>query len=187
MLGWEPMTVFICYALETIVTGAFNIPKLISVIYYGKPAEENGTIGSLGLFSVPPFICSYYLLVYFQLAMFFGIIGVFDQWKVGVFGAIRIFMNDTSTFYALGAFFISNVYSFINDFLMPEVYTQRNPNEQFMEPFVRLAVIQLVVFIGSVIYVNTGNTISVLICLTVVKIIAEMILKDHKVTELIAW
>ncbi len=70
-LNWKPESVFICYALETIVVGGFNVFRMVAVYYYGLPPKPDET-GVTGLAMIPfllftiSFLCSYSLPFSFQ-------------------------------------------------------------------------------------------------------------------------
>src|ERR1039458_5462902 len=84
-LGWQPLYIFICYALETIVIGIFNIFKMLTVYRYGlpDPPEQRGT-GGLGM--IPFFIFHYFFFVFGQLTLFFSV-SAFKY--TGIFNAVQ--------------------------------------------------------------------------------------------------
>ena len=69
LLGWKPESVFICYALETIVVGIFNAFRMLAIHYNGMPLIEKAD--KLGLFLIPFFLFHFYTFVYIQLDIFF--------------------------------------------------------------------------------------------------------------------
>lgn len=184
-LDWQPLSIFVCYALETIVIGIFNVFKLVAVYYYGVRAEQ----GDMGLFSVVAFSSSYSLLVYVQLTCFFVVAGNLNGVKggFGILEGIDFFMDDETTYIALSAFVVSNAFSFVNDFILSEEYTRRNVNQQIAEPFPRVLIMQAIVFGGLIIFISLGNGMGIIIPLTILKIISEIILKNRKATEIIVW
>ena len=187
-LNWEPLTVFACYAFETIAIGFFNVFKLILVYYYGQPEQEGQGPGDLGLGTIPVFITSYGLLVYVQLMLFFSISGLVRQDSVEntMQYSIGLIMDNRTIYIALAIFFSSNGSVFIYDFILKRRYATRTMNEQMAEPFPRVLVSQLVVFIAIFLY-NMFGGIMILLCLTFFKIIFELFLKRHKAIEIFGW
>ncbi len=188
-LHWNPLTVFICYALETIVIGIFNAFKLTAVYYFGKEDEENTVIGGVG--AIPIFITSYGLLAYIHLVMFFALSGYQEQFagrKEGnVIVALNYFMDDRTTFLALGVFVVSNAYAFVNDFILTQKYVTISMNEQFTEPFPRVIISQLVVFGGMFLYLLFNESMVIVFVLTSLKIFFELYLRKHKAADIFGW
>jgi hypothetical protein len=190
-LHWEPLTVFICYALETIVIGAFNTFKLTAVYYFGKQDKNNELIFA-GFGAIPVFITSYGFLAYLQLMMFFGLssYGNFahlNNLSVNIVSGIRYFMDDHTTFLALGVFIVSNGYSFVNDFILTQKYTANNMYEQFYEPFPRVVISQCVVFGGMFLYQAFNESMFVIFTLTTLKIYFELYFREHKLSDISQW
>jgi hypothetical protein len=180
---WEAVSVFICYALETIVVGVFNVFRLTAVYYYGLPQQSDES-GVLGLAVIPFFIFHYFLFVFIQLNIFFPLSGVnsFGFWSV--WNAIEKFMTVKSTNAALIAFVVSCTYSFVSDFILTGAYTQKTMMEQMFEPYPRIFVQQFVVILGSMIFHITGNGWFILIIFITIKIYLDLLLKD---TDPLAW
>ena len=179
LFHWNPLTVFVCYALETIVIGVFNVFKLIAVYFYGLPNEVPEGIAEMGFFGIPAFALSYGFLIYFQLCFFFFITGYVKPYKGGGLNSLsysmNLFMDDKTTYLALSAFIVSSAYSFVNDFILPQEYSKRTMTSQVGEPFPRIIVSQLVVFGGVTFYLMTRKSIVLLITFTAIKIAVEIL------------
>ncbi len=174
--GWKPESVFICYALETIILGVFNVFKLLAVYKYGLPPKPDET-GVSGLFIIPFFIVHYYFFVFVQLTMFFsGRAGT-----GGMFGWVKEmphYLNVDSFNASLGVFVLTNTLSFFHDFLMTGKHTTRTMGEQMFEPYPRIFVQQFVVILGGFFFSVTGNAYPVLIVFVAIKMYADLLLKD---------
>ncbi len=185
-LHWEPITVLICYAMETIVIGGFNVFKMVAVYWYGMPEEDNRYVAP-GFSSIPFFIIAYTFLVFFQLTSFFAVIDVINQeHQITVFGAIRQFMDDETTYLACTAFVVFNAYSFVTEFILTEEYRKKMLRDQMTEPLPRVIFLQIVVTAAGFIYLKTGSNLAVLAGFSGVKIIAEIALKNYTVSELLS-
>lgn len=154
-LGWNPLSIFIVYALETIVAGLFNVLKLFFVIKYSTVKDPNAT-GVTGWGVIPFFCFHYYFFVAVQLIIFFSFTGVLN--KIDLFGKSEslwesLFKGDA--LYALGSFILGYSYSFLNDFYLTGEYRKITETKQFFEPYKRIFVQQFVVILGSFVFVIT--------------------------------
>jgi len=189
-LKWEPLTVFACYAFETIVVGIFNIFKLFVVYFSGNQQLEEANPNAMGFFAIPGFVFSYGLLVYCQMHMFFMFI-VFvktgdERIVLSLRDSIALLMDDHSVFLTFSVLFVSNAGIFINDFIFNKEYTRRSMREQMTEPFPMVMGSQFVVLIGAYLYAAFGHSILLLLSLTTIKVITELLLKRHKSYEIFA-
>lgn len=157
-LGWEAITVFMCYAMETIMLGVFNVFKLLLVYKYGLPqaADEKGVSG-LGI--IPFFIFHYYFFVFVQLSVFMGTANFAGHSGFDVVGLVKDFMQQRDAQIALAVFTTSTAYSTVADFILPGVYRQRTMMRQMFEPYGRIFVQQFVVILGSMLYLFFGGAL----------------------------
>lgn len=154
-LGWNPLSIFIVYALETIVAGLFNILKLYFVIKYTTVKDPTAT-GVSGWGVIPFFIFHYYFFVAVQLIIFFSFTGVLS--KTDLFGKSESLWESLfkgEALYALGSFILGYSYSFLNDFFVPGEYRKITETKQFFEPYKRIFVQQFVVILGCFVFVIT--------------------------------
>lgn len=188
-LAWEPLTVFVCYALETVVIGGFNILKLIAVCYYGKRSEDDNGPGAMGWFSIPAFALSYYLLVAIQLATFFTITNHVepDGKEESFLYSLSLFMDTKTTYLAFGLFVAHNAYAFINEFILPQQYLLRSINQQFAEPWPRVITSQLLVFGGMMLFGLFNHNMGVLLLFTFIKIALEIFFHQRNKAEFMGW
>lgn len=183
-LEWEPITVLICYALETVVIGGFNIFKMFAVYWSGKPEEDTRYVPP-GFFAIPFFFASYNFLVFFQLTAFFACIDVITvENQFTVIDAVQQFMSDETTYYAFTAFVVLNGYEFVTDYMLQQQYTYITLREQMTEPLPRVIFIQAVVTGAGFVFLNTGSNLAVLICFSLLKIICEVVLRKYTISEL---
>lgn len=181
-MGWRPETVFICYALETVVIGLFNVFKLIAVFIFGLPPKPDET-GINGLGIIPFFIIHYYFFVFVQLSIFFSGSGVFFNPDLLV-RHITNYLGQQSFNASLLMFIASNMLLFISDFLLSGKHLRRTMTEQMFEPYPRIFVQQFVVILGGFIFAVTGNAFPVLIVFVIIKTYADLLFKDFDIT---AW
>ncbi len=177
-LGWEPASVFICYALETIVIGIFNAIKLLVVHYYGLPTPSSDK-GVKGLMIIPFFLVHYFLFVFVQLSLFFPLLNA--QTSIGIsaiYQNITLFMTVKSTNIALSIFTINCGLQFVSGFIMNGAYTKRTMGEQMFEPYPRIFVQQFVVILGAFIFHIIGSGWTILIVFILIKAYFDLLLKD---------
>ncbi len=181
VLGWKPESVFICYALETIIVGVFNVFKLIAVYRYGLPPSASET-GVTGLAIIPFFIVHYYLFVAVQLSMFFaGSTGTFGP--LGVIEHIVQYLGQNSFNASMGVYVLNSMLLFISDFLLSGKYTSRTMGEQMFEPYPRIIIQQFVVLLGGFIFSVTGNAYPVLFLFIGIKMYADLILQGFDISD----
>ncbi|MFN8288483.1 MAG: DUF6498-containing protein [Chitinophagales bacterium] len=166
--GWAPISVFICYALETIVIGIFNVFKLIAVNYFGLPPASDEK-GVQGLAVIPFFLVHYYMFVFIQLSIFFPMAGTDGLGPIDFVKKIFSFTANADYNVALGLFVVNNAYLFVTDFILPRAYEKRTVLQQMFEPYTRIFVQQFVVILGAMVYTVFGSGLFVLILLVVIK------------------
>ena len=183
-LGWEPVSVFICYALETIVIGIFNVFKLVACYYFGLPPKPDEK-GIQGLWLIPFFLFHYFFFVFIQLSLFFPVLSTDPGFGItAIYHNILQFMTVKSTNLALAVYTIHCAQQFVNNFILDGTYTRRTMAEQMFEPYQRIFVQQFVVIIGAFVYQITGNGWPVLFLFIGIKTYFDLLLKDM---DLIAW
>jgi hypothetical protein len=182
-LHWKPETVFICYALETIVVGIFNVFRLTAVYHYGLPPGPDES-GINGLAIIPFFLFHYFFFVFVQLSLFFPLSGSAGHGPLGAVNYIMDFATDKSTNIALAAYVVNCGFAFVNDFILTGAYTKKTMMEQMFEPYPRIIVQQFVVILGSMVFHLTGNGWPVLILFIAIKTYLDLLLNGM---DIIAW
>lgn len=183
-LGWKPVSVFICYALETIVVGIFNVLKLLIIYFKGRQIKKDGETGVSGLGIVPFFVFHYYFFVFVQLSIFFPITGIGgDSFPLHAVKAIYEFALLRSSIIALAAFVANNLFVLVNDFWIPRVFEQRSMAEQMFEPYPRIFVQQFVVILGSFFWSVFGLGLPVLIIFVFIKTFTDLILGSNNIID----
>ena len=180
-LGWKPENVFILYALETIVAGAFNVLKLIAVYRHGQPPSASET-GVNGVGIIPFFIIHYYMFVAIQLSIFFdGSTGTFGP--LGVIHHIIQYLGQDSFNASLGVYIMNSAWLYFGDFLQSGKYTRRTMSEQMFEPYPRIFIQQIVVIMGGFIFSVTGNAYPILFLFVGIKMYADLLLQGFDLSE----
>lgn len=184
-LGWKPVSVFICYALETIVVGIFNVLKLLIIYFKGRQIKKDGETGVSGLGIIPFFIFHYYFFVFVQLSIFFPSTGSGSvSFPFHAVAALYEFALQRSSIIALAAFIANNLFVLLNDFLIPRVYEHRSMAEQMFEPYPRIFVQQFVVILGSFFWSVFGLGMPVLVVFVFIKTLIDLVLNSN---NLIDW
>ncbi len=160
--GWKPESVFVCYALETVVVGIFNAMSMWAVHYYSRYTKDGE--GASGRAMIPLFLVTYYAFVFGQLKIFFF---GYDE---DLFQILSSILRQPTYNLALGAFFLNSMYNFINGFILSGEYTRRSMGQQMFEPFPRIVIQQVAIILGGFIFTITGNGYPVLIVFVPLKI-----------------
>jgi hypothetical protein len=177
-LGWQPISIFVCYALETIVAGIFNIFKMLAVYRYGQPIP-----GKSGVVLILFFTFHFFFFVFIQLTLFFSVSGFKYTGMGNVIPNLNIIVRESNYQYALGVFILSNLYQFINDFSFSKTFEKRSVVEQMFEPYLRIFVQQFVVIFGSFIFKATGNDYPVLVVFVLAKIFFDLLFNSLSITK----
>lgn len=172
--NWEPMSVFVCYALETIIVGAFNVLRLIAVYRFGLPQAADET-GVSGLAIIPFFLVHYYFFVFIQLSFFLPAMGAPGFGPISAAQYIFKLAFSKSYLFAFGLFMVNNVFIYIFDFIGSGIYRQRTMAQQMFEPYTRIFVQQFVVILGSMVFTLSGSGMFVLILLVIIKTWADLL------------
>ena len=109
-----------------------------------------------------------------------------DKGPVNLLDTISLFTNSQSIFLILSAYVMSYVYLFVNDFILTGDYTRRTMRDQLTEPFPFVMGSQFIVLLGAFFYGAFGNGVMILPALTTVKVITQLLLKNHKPSEIFA-
>lgn len=183
-LGWDPVLIFIFYALETLVAGLFNLPK----IFLTARQHPAGTIpvngkqqhySALGLMLF--FTAHYGFFVFVQLTIFFGILSISGYDIPGValtdsfFGAPGNIarLAGTEMGIVLGFMGFSYLMSFISDYVFGNKAAKMTPAAQMFEPYPRIFVQQFVVILAGWIMVIQFRSLPFLILFVLVKTMVD--------------
>ncbi|PWA05901.1 DUF6498-containing protein [Flavobacterium psychrotolerans] len=162
-LGWEPESVFICYALETIIVGLFNVFRMLVIHCYGT--RDIKLHDPAGLWLIPFFLVHFYGFVLIQLGIFF------DN---DLFQTVSGIINQRSYLIALAAFLLKNTLDFTMGFIYNGIYSKRTMRHQMFEPYPRVILQQIVVMFGGFIFDITGNGYPVLIVFVGIKMYVDL-------------
>ncbi len=162
-LGWKPESVFVCYALETIIVGLFTVIRMLVIHYYGT--RDIKLNDPAGLFLIPFFLVHFYGFVFIQLEIFF---------QDGLFETLGRFLKERAYLMALAAFLLKNTLDFTMEFILKGIYNKRTMRQQMFEPYPRVILQQFVVMFGGFIFDITGNGYPVLIIFVGIKMYVDL-------------
>lgn len=182
LLHWKPENIFVCYALETIVVGVFNIFKLLVVYKRGLPPKADET-GLTGIALIPFFIFHYYFFVFVQLSLFFGS----SSFPLGLPKTILAFALTRTGIIALAIFISNNLFLFISNFLQNKECERVTMAEQMFEPYPRIFVQQFVVILGGMFFRATGSGWILLIIFVGIKTYLDLVFSQFSIRELAEW
>ena len=161
--GWKPESVFVCYALETIIVGLFTVIRMLVIHYYGT--RDIKLNDPAGLWLIPFFLVHFYGFVFIQLEIFF---------QDGLFETLGRFLKERAYLMALAAFLLKNTLDFTRGFILKGIYNKRTMRQQMFEPYPRVILQQFVVMFGGFIFDITGNGYPVLIVFVGIKMYVDL-------------
>lgn len=195
-LGWDPVLIFIFYALETLVAGVFNLPK----IFLTSRQHPSGTIpvdgqqkhySAIGLMFF--FTFHYGFFVFVQLTIFFGILSMSNYDIPGVslvdsfLGApvniARVAGQEMGI--VLGFMGFTYLMSFVSDYVIGHKAREMTPAAQMFEPYPRIFVQQFVVILAGWIMIIQFSGLPFLILFVAIKTIVDylMLLKGPELVK----
>ena len=183
-LGWDPVLLFIFYALETLVAGLFNLPKL----YLSAQQHPKATIpaqggqrhySAIGLMLF--FTFHYGFFVFVQLTIFFGILTMSNYDIPGVTLVDSFFsapvniarLAGQEMAIVLGFMGFTYLMSFISDYVIGHKARETTPAAQMFEPYPRIFVQQFVVILAGWIMVIQFHNLPFLILFVIVKTVVD--------------
>ncbi len=157
-LGWEPLTVFVIYILESVIAGIFNVIKMLSAYLLGGREvalrKQPGDSGVAGLALVPFFILHYFFFVFIQCVLFFA----YSNIGTDTFSPLRLIENFkpfvcSDSGWAVGGIVLSYTTSYAMDFMLNGEFTRTSLSQLFFRPYKRIFVQQFVVLLGGFVFV----------------------------------
>ncbi len=180
VLGWQSISVFGLYILETVIIGLFHALKM-GILSMGRslqPSVDNpsNTIGNNPGCIIPFFLFHFMFFVFVQTVLVFNSKNIGTNDFFGGFSyLLGLFKGETGL--ALGTFALISLTTMINDLLhSKEIYAKRTLERVMMEPYPRIFVQQFVVIFGGGISMITGSTKVLVVIFVFVKVSAELIL-----------
>lgn len=152
--GWSAVSVFIVYALETLIVGVMTIMKMLSITFLARPWHDwpaNGKVTRQhGLFFVFFFILHFGLFAAIQTALFAQVAGINPPHS----GLLHFFLhwydylqNDTALM--LGIFALGYLARDLLPFIVRKEYRQASLMLVMFMPYGRIFVQQFTVILGS--------------------------------------
>lgn len=185
VFGWESISVFGLYILETVILGLFHALKMfiLAKLNLTAPSTNNPTNtinNSVGCL-IPFFLFHFMFFVFVQTVLVFGFAGAGNQ---SFFYGFRYLANLTQgeTGLALAAFALINTGFLVDDLVnAKEKYAYKSLEKIMMEPYPRIIIQQFVVIIGGGIIMITSSSKSLVLIFVIVKVLAEIVLiyKDN--------
>ncbi len=145
---------------------------MLAIHFYALPPLKESVTSDFVMIST--FIIIYFGGAFLVLQIFFS------KDDDGLFHALYVLLSQCTFNIALGAFILNNIYSIINDFILPCEYRRRTMGQQAYEPFPRIFVQQAVVMIGGGFFYVSGNGYPVLIVFVGAKIYLDLLLRNFQ-------
>ena len=182
--GWKPESVYIYYALETIVLGIFGVIKMLVVHRYrvqnyslqNYGSDEKMQRSAFDFIMIGIFIIFYFGSALLMLQVFFD--------DGNLFYGLYSLLGQGSYTIALGTFASNVLYGFMNDFIVTGAYTKCSMTQLLFEPFPRLFVQFVVIWVGG--WLVFGNPYPVLILFVGFKIYLELLLRTYPLDKFIS-
>lgn len=191
ILGWESISVFGIYILETVIIGIFHAIKM-GILSVGKkvsPSIDN----SENLVKSNPGCLIPFFIFHFMFFVFVQTILVFNADNIGTndfFGGFAYLLGlfEGETGLALAAFAMISLTALVNDLLhSKEIYATKTIERVMMEPYPRIFVQQFVVIFGGGISMMTGSNKVLVVIFVIVKVLAELIIVYKDSPKVKAW
>ena len=191
-LGWESISVFGIYILETVIIGLFHAIKMwiLSASKSFQPSVDNpnNTVKSTPGCLIPFFLFHFMFFIFVQTVLVFGFSSNDNgSFFYGFYYLIGLFKGETGV--ALAVFSLISLTTLINDLMhSKENYASKTMEKILMEPYPRIFVQQFVVILGGGIMMMTQSTKTLVIIFVIVKVLAELVItyKDHpKIKEML--
>ena len=172
LFDWKVGIILVLYWLESIIIGAFNVLKILSVreIVGDRLSIEN--IGSAGFFA-------------FHYGLFTFVHGtLISALFLGTSQGVKAFVTGPLIWTAI-AFVISHGFSLLINFYGKKEYLGRTPSEQMRRPYSRVIVMHIVVIFSGMIVYKLGDPIFALILFIGLKIAIDLAAhgRDHSRLE----
>ncbi len=156
-LGWEPLTVFVIYVLESVIAGIFNVIKMLSVYFGNKEVallKQPGDSGVAGLGLIPFFIVHYFFFVFIQCVLFFA----FANIGADSFSPLRLIQNFKPYVYsdsgwAAGGIVLSYAINYALNFMLNGKFARTSLSQLFFRPYKRIFIQQFVVLFGGFVFI----------------------------------
>lgn len=156
-LGWEPLSIFVIYVLESVIAGVFHVVKMLSVYFGNRKValrKQPGDTGVAGFGLIPFFIVHYFFFIFIQCTLFFAFAGIGKD----TFSPFRLIENFkpyiySETGWAVGGILLSYAVSYAMDFMLNGEFARVSLSQLFFRPYKRIFVQQFVVLAGGFIFI----------------------------------
>lgn len=171
LFGWDAVTILVLYWLESVIIGALNVIKILSV----RTSEDAPKLFFLGNLFIAAFFSVHY-------GIFTMVHGIFLK---EVFGAEYIFtglMAGGPILWTALSFLLSHLFSMVVNFYGKAEYLGRQPTAQMFTPYGRVFVMHFVILLGGFAVQLLGNPFFAVIMLIVLKTAIDLVAhnKEHQ-------
>ena len=166
-LGWSVASVLVLYWLESLIIGAFNIPKIFKS--RGSTYERTFT-------------------AFFFFIHYGGFTAIHGLFVFTLFAVVESSNNSTSLFvygFAIFSFLLSHLISYKANFIGKREFARRTPKDQMFIPYGRVVIMHLVIIFGGLLVAKYGSPLYALLLLialkTAIDLAAHMI--EHRLKK----
>jgi hypothetical protein len=176
--NWDPVQVFMVYALETVIIGLFTLLKMGIVTAVRKTDDwpnAGKTTKQSGLVFMLFFLVHYGMFVLIQTGLFVQVSGIGSKYNIGFFDFFIHWPRylGPDAWYMLIGFIISYGFALVWNFLRTGQYQTISMAILMFQPYGRIFVQQITVIFGSLFLSFGAGKIFILI-FAVVKIFFEV-------------
>lgn len=175
--GWSVFALMVLFWIENVITGLFNVPRIIMAQGPSGPAEVeiNGTARQLGQLGLAAFFCVHYGIFTFGHGTFvFATMS--DDHVSGRYGVEDAFtvIGEYGLSWAILALIISHGFSFFYNYLYRGEYKQADFARQMQRPYHRVIILHVTILLGGFLVSFMNKAIMGLVVLLGVKIFIDI-------------
>ncbi len=179
--GWDPLSVFGLFIIETIIIGLLHAGTLHYVLKYDI-ADKTPSQTPKGGNQLPPnpvfmplfFLFHFMFFVFVQTIIVFSSTDPSDSFFSGITKLLS-FAQGEYLFVVVG-FLVINVLETGNELLIQDTYKDKPIDKIFMEPYPRIFLQQFVVILGGITVAITGGGMVLMLIFVILKTIGELAL-----------
>jgi hypothetical protein len=170
---WSVFALLVLFWIENVITGLFNIPRIIMAKGPSAPAELeiNGTARQVGQLGLAVFFCIHYGIFTFGHGSF-----VFATMATGHYGVEDTFtvIAEYGLSWAILALLISHGFSFFYNYLYRGEYKKADFAKQMQRPYHRVIILHVTILLGGFLVSLMNEPLMGLIVLLGLKIVIDI-------------
>lgn len=176
--GWQALPLLVFYWIENVVIGAFNVPKLI-ISGVTKPMPQP----LIGIFFAAFFVVHYGMFCFVHGIFVFAMFTVGDVLNNGVeptgesfdlLTRVQMMLQDADLFWSVVALIAIRLGEFFVLWLGGGVWRKVDPQTQMFEPYGRIIVMHLTIFIATIPVIALGQPVLAVLALALLKSALEL-------------